>query len=73
MYHTLLVYCRVNKFWFVEFGDHNYQVVKQEQKDCYEYEKCKIITTSENQKEIDSVVNSMNTELAKKRIKNIGE
>lgn len=66
-YHTLLVYCKVNKFWFIEFGDYHYNVVKDEARDSYPDDKTKIITTVDDQKTIDAEVNKLNTELAKKR------
>lgn len=61
-YHTLLI--KYDNQWFIEFGDYDRESVEEEAEE-YRGEQ-KIITTSENQKEIDSVVNSMNTELAKK-------
>ena len=43
MYYTLLIFCKINKRWFAEFGDYDYKVVKQEALDSYPDEKCKII------------------------------
>tara|TARA_R100001129_G_scaffold162388_1_gene127582 strand:- start:644 stop:904 length:261 start_codon:yes stop_codon:yes gene_type:complete len=66
-YHTLVVYCKVNRFWFIEFGDYSYNVVKDEARDSYPDEKTKIITTIDDQKFVDAEVNKLNNDLAKKR------
>jgi len=43
-YYSLIVYCKVNQLWSIEFGDYDYKKVKQEEGN-YPDKKCKILTT----------------------------
>jgi hypothetical protein len=57
-YYSLLVF--EDGKWGVEFGDSERSVVAQEQRDSYKGKKCKIISTSGNQKEINAAVAELN-------------
>ena len=61
-YHTLVVYCKENRLWFIEFGDYDYNVVKQEAKDSYPDEKTMIIYSIDDQKFIDAEVKKLNAQ-----------
>jgi hypothetical protein len=63
MYYTLLI--REDGRWSAQFGDFNQWVVREEKKDwkfaCGTLNKdMRIITTTENQEEINKVVNQFN-------------
>ena len=60
MYYTLLIFCKINKLWFAEFGDYDYKVVKQEALDSYPDDKCKIIHTADSQTYIDNEISRIN-------------
>tara|TARA_Y100001938_G_scaffold134486_1_gene195042 strand:- start:449 stop:631 length:183 start_codon:yes stop_codon:yes gene_type:complete len=57
-YHTLLVY--YNNQWFIEFGDYDYKTVVEERQCSYADERCKIITTTDDQASIDKAVANLN-------------
>lgn len=59
-YYTLVVWD--GDGWQPQFGDYSRAVVKQERKDCYEGEVCKIVCTGDTQAEIDTEVAKLNEE-----------
>lgn len=60
-YHTLLT--MENGRWYIQFGDYDKDVVKQEKEDDYSGFKTKIITTGDSQEAIDKKVAELNAAL----------
>lgn len=65
-YHTLLVREDVVRRWQFHFGDYDRNVVVQERDDITEHDylkkNTKIITTGDDQKDIDAAINKLNQE-----------
>ena len=62
IYYTLVVLCNEANVYYIEFGDYDFNVVKQEAKDSYEHEKTYIISCIDDQKIIDAEVDKLNKE-----------
>jgi hypothetical protein len=58
-YYTLLV--KRDNLWSPQFGDYDKEVVKDEEYDCYDTEKTRIICTKDDQVSIDAAVKVINS------------